>query len=277
MCSRSVFPLVLLFFSLSAVAQEDTDHWFIMLDETEVIGKIERDSAGILLVRTIDGLLMNLPVDSIEFRETLQPGEAGRKYPVIFPANIQRNLGAGNAFTLPKGKGFYQTGWGIHHTGDYGLTDNLTVGAGWFMLYAGWIHLKAATPIKKDLVQVGINTGYGLTYQSENAAVLTGLITIGNPNLFITTGYGMFWIDGARYQQLQISGQMRTSMHGSMIMEFMYFSEWDLLQSYFILGGRSRLFSRTSFDYGFGFANGRNSGDYLPVVPLIWLGLMVPL
>jgi hypothetical protein len=278
-----------------------------LLSENQVFLQIVNDTSTIWRIETADGnvffgpvlskdtscVTMNtkilgiiiIPVDFIKDftaveKNEIKKGEVWMKNP-----QAARYFYAPNGYGLEKGKGYYQNTWVLFNQVSYGISDNLSLGAGLLplFLFAGtatpvWITPKLSIPVVKEKFNAGLGLLLAgiLGEDSQVFGIAYCVGTLGNHDRNITAGMGYGFYDGnfARRPLLNLSGMLRITRKGYLLTENYYFSSGEgnniIL---FSLGGRT-VWTRLSLDYGL----------FLPIAPEItdqivlpWLGFTLPL
>ena len=189
-----------------------------------------------------------------------------------------------NSLGIPRGAGYYQNSWIFFNQAHYGITNNISIGAGIvpLFLFAGasspiWIVPSVNIPVSKDNFALGANALIATIAGGDDngtAGFVTFLGTIGNRNnnLSLGLGYGFFGDEWAQTPLVSLSGMIRTGQRHFLLTENYYvsFDEEFVLLSF--LGGRFD-FRGLALDYGL----------MIPVYPdmkvfvgIPWLGITVP-
>jgi hypothetical protein len=190
-----------------------------------------------------------------------------------------------NSLGIPKGSGYYHNAWIFLNQAHYGITNNVSIGAGLIplFLFGGattntpvWIVPSVTFPVSKDKVSLGANMII-LTVTGTDAGVggfLTFSGTLGNRNnnLNIGLGYGFYEDNWAETPLITISGMLRTGERHYLMTENFYVAAAGDFVMISFFGGRFD-FRGLSLDYGL----------IIPIVegmetirPWPWLGLAIP-
>jgi len=147
--------------------------------------------------------------------------------------NPTKYLLGNSAIPLEKKSGYYQNTWIFVNSFSYGITNNISISAGFEILsifaggdgpYAFYINPKASFKIA-DNFYAGANILYANTIKTVEEfgglATINGFATYGNKNNNITCGVGFGWADGEFSSKpvIVISGMVRASKRIGFISE----------------------------------------------------------
>ena len=147
--------------------------------------------------------------------------------------NPTKYLLGNSAIPLEKKSGYYQNTWIFVNSFSYGITNNISISAGFEILsifaggdgpYAFYINPKASFKIA-DNFYAGANILYANTIKTVEEfgglATFNGFATYGNKNNNITGGVGFGWADGEFSSKpvIVISGMVRASKRIGFISE----------------------------------------------------------
>ncbi len=139
--------------------------------------------------------------------------------------NPTKYLLGNSAIPLEKKSGYYQNTWIFVNTFSYGITNNISISAGFEIIsifaggdgpYAFYINPKASFKIANNFY-AGANILYANTIKTVEEfgglATFNGFATYGNNNNNITCGVGFGWADGefSTKPVIVISGMVRAS------------------------------------------------------------------
>jgi hypothetical protein len=139
--------------------------------------------------------------------------------------NPTKYLLGNSAIPLEKKSGYYQNTWVFVNSFSYGITNNISISAGFEILsifaggdgpYAFYINPKASFKIANNFY-AGANVLYANTIKTVEEfgglATFNGFATYGNKNNNITCGVGFGWADGefSNKPVIVISGMVRAS------------------------------------------------------------------
>ncbi len=191
-----------------------------------------------------------------------------------------RYLWSPNGYGLNKGEGYYQNIWVLWNQVAYGITDNISIGAGLIpaFLFGGPTPVfgtaKFSIPITENKFNVGGGVIFGTVIGEEDAGlgIFYGITTFGSRDNNVTLGMGYGYADGnwANAPMITLSGMFRISKRGYIITENYLINgegESGLIIS---VGGRS-IIKRAALDYGLVIPAGVDAGFVIP-----WLGFTVP-
>jgi hypothetical protein len=139
--------------------------------------------------------------------------------------NPTKYLLGNSAIPLEKKSGYYQNTWIFVNTFSYGITNNISISAGFEIIsifaggdgpYAFYINPKASFKIANNFY-AGANILYANTIRTieefGGLATFNGFATYGNNNNNITCGVGFGWADGefSTKPVIVVSGMVRAS------------------------------------------------------------------
>lgn len=278
--------------------------FFVIFHFTQSYGQNQTDSVELYLIETTDGnqyigQILDRDREAIRLR-TEQLGEIkikvidirklelirrelmmGREYWFENPQST-RYFWSPNGYGLKKGEGYYQNVWILFNQFAYGITNNISLGAGFFpaFLFGGaptpvWLTPKFSVPVIRDKFNLGAGALLGTVIGEEdsNFGLLYGMATIGNRdrNVSLGLGYGLLNGELAELPAINISTMLRTGKRGYFISEN-YFIPSDPKIVIISVGGRSIL-QKVGLDYGLivPFPEDLDITFALP-----WLGVSIP-
>ena len=283
---RSLLLLPLLFLCVCSWGQMTKDTSILYRVETndgnEYIGSLVSQDAENIVLKTEQ--LGNITLRKSDIRK-MAPIESDQiKDGELWFDNPQatRYFWQPNGYGLKKGEGYYQNVWIFFNQFSYGITDNISIGAGIvpLFLFAGestpvWITPKISIPVVEDKFNVGIGSMLGTVIGESEAGFgfVYGTSTFGNrnSNMSLGLGYGYAGGDWANAPLITLSGMWRTGPRGYLLTENFYVSTVDgdaLLLSF---GGR-RLIKNAGLDFGLIFPAISESTFF--AIP--WLGITIP-
>lgn len=189
-----------------------------------------------------------------------------------------------NSLGIPQGSGYYQNSWIFFNQAHYGITNNISIGAGIIplFLFAGtaspiWIVPSITIPVSRDNFSIGANAIIATVVGEDvdgAAGFLTFTATLGNRNnnLSLGLGYGYAGNDWARSPLVSISGMVRTGQRHHLMTENYFVSGVDAFNLLSFLGGRFD-FRAMSLDYGLLLPMFQGMDNFFAVP---WLGIAVP-
>lgn len=202
----------------------------------------------------------------------------------FWPENPQatRYFWSSNGYGLKKGEGYYQNVWVLFNQVNYGVTDNVSIGAGLvpLFLFGGmqtpvWVTTKFSLPIQKDQVNLGAGALVGTITGEDGSsfALLYGVSTFGSrdKNLSVGLGYGVADGEFSNSPTISISGLIRTGPKGYFITDNYLFSVDNETTGFFSLGGR-RMFKNAGLDYGLVVPISPDMEDFIAIP---WLGITI--
>ncbi|HEY3384984.1 MAG TPA: hypothetical protein VGK46_00660, partial [Saprospiraceae bacterium] len=181
-----------------------------------------------------------------------------------------------------KGEGYYQNVWIFFNQVSYGITDNISIGAGIvpLFLFAGastpvWLTPKLSIPIVKDKFNVGAGALVGTVLGEEDAGfgIAYGTTTFGNRNTNVSLGLGYGYLSGewADVPTVSLSAMIRTGQRGYLITENYFIGTADEDAILLSFGGR-RLIKNSGLDFGLLFPVNTDGSFF--AIP--WLGITIP-
>lgn len=187
-----------------------------------------------------------------------------------------------NGYGLKKGEGYYQNIWILWNQFAYGITENISVGAGVvpLFLFAGaptpiFGTVKFSIPLENEKVNLGGGAIFG-TVVGENEGglgLVYGLSTFGSSNNNVTVGLGYGFAGGewASSPVINLNGMFRVTSRGYFITENYFVSAGGDSVFVTMLGGRW-IIKRAALDYGLVIP----LGDIGTFVAIPWLGFTIP-
>jgi hypothetical protein len=193
-----------------------------------------------------------------------------------------RYFWAPNGYGLKKGEGYYQNIWVMFNQVHYGVSNHLSVGAGFIPIFLfgvgatpAWMTLKFSYPLVKDKVNFGSGALIGdvIGEPGSTFGILFGISTFGSidKNISFGLGYGFAGGNFADKPIININGMYRLGPKGYILTEN-YFINADGKSIVILSIGGRRIIKRTSLDFGL-FAP-LNIMDQFIAIP--WLGFTVP-
>ena len=283
---RLLLLLPLLFFSFFSWGQMTKDTSILYrvetMDGNEYIGTLVSQDVDVIVLKTEQ--LGNITLKKADIRKMAPIEEGQIKDGVLWFDNPQatRYFFQPNGYGLKQGEGYYQNVWIFFNQFSYGITDNISIGAGIvpLFLFSGantpvWITPKISIPVVEDKFNVGLGGMLGTVIGAEDAGFgfVYGTSTVGNrnSNMSLGLGYGYAGGDWANTPLISLSGMWRTGQRGYLLTENFFVStvDGDLLLLSF--GGR-RLIKNAGLDFGLFFPF--LTEDSFFAIP--WLGITIP-
>jgi hypothetical protein len=281
-----LFVFLLTFSTLHCYGQIQADSVELYLIETidgnQYIGQIlNRNSESIRLMTEQLGAI-NIKVNDIKKIELIRRElMIGQEYWFTNPQST-RHFWSPNGYGLKKGEGYYQNVWILFNQFALGLTNNISLGAGFIplFLFGGtptpvWITPKISIPIARDKFNLGAGALLGTVIGEEdsNYGLLYGIATFGNrdKNVSLGLGYGLLNGELASMPAINLSAMIRTGKRGYFISEnYIIPAEYTVVL--ISLGGRS-IIQRVGLDYGLIIPFEQNIGTFIAIP---WLGISIP-
>lgn len=189
-----------------------------------------------------------------------------------------------NGYGLGKGNAYYQNMWIFYNQFGYGITNNISIGAGIvpLFLFAGanspaWITPKLTFPIVKDRVNIGVGilaaTVIGASTKTTGFAYGVTTFGNGNNNISLGVGYGYYGSSWADRPVIALNGKVRVGKRSYLMSENYYINvsngEYIVLS---LFGGRS-LIRKVALDYGLVFPVYKDMNNFFAIP---WLGVTIP-
>jgi len=221
---KKTLLILLSFFSISLFAQEESKstvdkqekkelYLFEFEDESEYMGEIIEDTPDKVTVKRMDGSIVNIPAYKIIKRTKVEEGRWDKDNQEYIYPNLHdsRYFFSPSAFPLDKGQGYYSTYWWYFWQAHFGITKNLSLGAGTSLLgMPSTIAMKYAINPKKEQSLKDITYAFGwfwvgnpiISSDRENIGVFGrrtwvnmpfGVMTFGDKekNISIALGYNI--------------------------------------------------------------------------------------
>ncbi|MEE4176299.1 MAG: hypothetical protein V2I46_02195 [Bacteroides sp.] len=277
--------LLFMFAGQSVFAQDNEEKPQVYRIETSdrniYTGQIISETNEAIVLRTENLGDITLLKSNIIRRTRLE--ESGKENQIV---NIHGNryFVLSNSLGIPKGSGYYQNSWVFFNQAHYGITNNISIGAGIvpLFLFAGapspiWIVPSVNIPVSKDNFSLGVNALIA-TIAGEDVEGTAGFVTFTatfgnrNNNLSLGLGYGYAGENWAQSPLVSISGMIRTGQKHYLLTENYYVSGVDAFNLMSFFGGRFD-FRGAALDYGL-FIPMFEGMDVFVAVP--WLGVAIP-
>ncbi|MEX0722919.1 MAG: hypothetical protein WD357_02470 [Gracilimonas sp.] len=251
-------------------------------DGNTYIGTLVSENDTEVVIRTESVGEITLQRSNIKSMEKIDPkrireGEYWHENP-----HSTRYLFSTSAIGLRKGEGYYQNTWIFFNNVNYGVTDNISLGAGLiptFLFGTGsvpfWIMPKLSIPISTESFHIAAGGLFGGVLGEENAGVglAYGIATVGNRDSNLSLGLGYGYADGtwADIPLINVNGMYRFKKN-------MYF----ISENYFVTAGGETLgllsvalrWAPENFALDFGLLRPTDTGGEFIGVP--WLGIAIP-
>lgn len=279
----SVFSLMLLAIPLPGFAQQDEEppvYRIETVDRNVYTGTIVSETDQEIVLRTNLGDI-TLQKTNIRSRSLISGGKS--RYPEKnFHGN--RYFVLSNSLGIPKGSGYYQNSWIFFNQAHYGITNDISIGAGIvpLFLFAGtaspvWIVPSVNIPVSRENFSLGANAVIFTMLGGDSEGTLgfvTFSATLGNRNnnLNVGLGYGFINDNWAQSPLVSISGMLRTGQRHYLITENYFVTGVDAFNLLSFLGGRFD-FRAMSLDYGLLIPMFEGIDDFVGVP---WLSVAIP-
>ncbi len=286
---KHLFFLLMFLFNFSVIflygqIQSDSVELYSIetMDGNQYIGQILERNSEFIRLKTEQLGEINIRVNDIKKIELIRRElMVGTEYWFENP-QATRYFWSPNGYGLKKGEGYYQNVWILFNQFAYGITNNISLGAGFIplFLFAGaptpvWITPKISIPVSKDKFNLGAGALLGTVIGEENAnyGIIYGITTFGSRDKNVSFGLGYGLVNGelANSPAVNVSTMIRTGKRGYFLSENYIFPGENTLVLISI-GGRS-IIQKVGIDYGLivPFAESMDTFGALP-----WLGISIP-
>lgn len=249
-------------------------------DGQVVIGTLVSESEKELVLDTRELGRVTIARKTIQRMEAIDPSRLrGEEYWFPNPQST-RYLFAPNAIGIPKGSGYYQNTWILLNNVNYGVSDNVSIGAGTVPVFLFGVNALPVWALPKLSVSPTENVhlagggvvGGVLGEETLGVGLVYGASTIGNRNHNATFGIG-YGYTGEGFSEtpvINVSGMTRIGRTIYLISENYFFAGDTSMIS---LGVR---WAPRSFAVDFALfrpLSGELEGDFIGVP---WLGVAIP-
>ncbi len=195
------------------------------LDGNNYIGSIIEETGEYFLLQTTSAGELKIYKSQIKklnrfSRGQLKDGEYWFENP-----NATRNLYGPTGYGLKKGEGYYQNFLLFLNSANVGITDNITLGAGFLAIpLDGGFNFMVTPKFSVPVVPEKVNLAAGLLYArifEENLGIIYGVGTVGSKdhNATLGLGYGFFNGELAQRPIITISGMTRVGRKFGLVTE----------------------------------------------------------
>lgn len=252
------------------------------MDGNQYIGQILERNSEFIRLKTEQLGEINIRVNDIKKIELIRRElMVGKEYWFTNPQST-RYFWSPNGYGLKKGEGYYQNVWILFNQFACGITNNISLGAGFIplFLFAGaptpvWITPKISIPVSKDKFNLGAGALLGTVIGEEGASfgLIYGITTFGTRDKNVSLGLGYGLLDGelANMPAINISTMIRTGKRGYFLSEN-YIIPSDPTLVLLSIGGRS-IVQKVGIDYGL-IVPFEEHMDTFVAIP--WLGISIP-
>ncbi len=291
MCMTRIFTSAVLFFlcyiTCNNVYAQDfsdsTDYRIETQDGNVYVGKIVDYDAGKITLETANVGTITLDrtkITRVQPVEDIRYGKGG--YWFENPQST-RYFWTPNGYGLKKGEGYYQNVWVLFNQVAYGITDNVSIGAGVvpLFLFGGtntpiWITPKVSIPVTKDKFNLGVGALVGTITDTDigEFGVIYGIGTFGSRDKNVSIGLGWGYGGGeiANRPTVTLSAMIRTGARGYFLTENYFIDAGSETVGMISLGGR-RIIGTAGLDYGFFIPWGSGIDGFFAAP---WLGITLP-
>ena len=188
---------------------------------------------------------------------------------------------APNAIGIPKGSGYYQNTWIFLNNVNFGISNNVSIGAGTVPVFLFgvsalpfWLLPKVSISVPNERVHLAAGAALGGILGEENAGagIVYGVSTVGSrdSNLSVGLGFGYAGSDWSSQPVVTIGGMTRVGRTWYLITENYLFPGGEAAG---VLSGGVR-WAPENFAVDFGLVRPLDIEDEFIGVP--WLGVTIP-
>ena len=253
-----------------------------MNDGNEFIGHIVSEDSSTLILKTEKLGNLNISKKDVEKITPIKPESIKEGQYWFENPQSARYLWSPNGYGLKKGEGYYQNIWVLFNQVSYGVTNNISIGAGMIpvFLFGGgatpfWITPKLSIPVVKDKFNVGAGALLGtvLGESGTGFGLLYGLTTAGSRDMNVTlgVGYGVSGSGWAESPLISLSALARTGARGYLITEN-YYINMDGETLVLLSAGFRWVIRKAGLDFGLVMP----LTEDLTFIAIPWLGVTIP-
>lgn len=285
------FLFIFSLFTISLIAQTQTSSnidtiQYVQvktLDGNTYIGSIIEETSEFLLIKTQSAGEVKIPKIHIK-KMTRFSGKQLKdgKYWFENP-NATRNLYGPTGYGLEKGEGYYQNFMLFLNSVNIGITDNITIGAGFLPLglengFNFLVTPKFSVPVVPDKVNLAGGLLYARFFE-ENMGIIYGVGTYGPKDHNATLGVGYGFINGelAKRPIITVSGMTRVGRKFGLVTEnwFIPVEGYEDDKNYFAAFTYGVRYISEGVTIDFSFLRVSDMGDFFILgVPLV--GVVIP-
>lgn len=283
-----IFFLVIVSQNLTCFGQDLVDTTKTFRIETKdgniFVGTVVAEDSLALVFKTEILGEIKIPWNNIKSRTEIK--EVKKVGSIFWLPNPQssRYFWAPNGYGLKKNESYYQNIWILYNQFSFGLTDNLSIGAGTLplFLFAGtptpvWMVPKISVPIVENKFNIGTGAFLGTIFGEDAGlfGLLFGTTTFGprDKNISFGLAYGFAEGDWLKVPVINISGMVRTGPKGYFITENYVISiEGETVV--LISGGGRSIIRNIGLDYSLWIPIGADLDTF---VAIPFLGITVPM
>ena len=253
-------------------------------DDNEYVGSILSQNADVIVLKTEALGEITIQRKNIKSIAAVGKGQIVEgKYWFENP-HTTRYFFQANGYGLRRGEGYYQNTWIFFNQVSYGITDNITLGAGMvpLFLFSGtsspfWITPKVSVPIVKDKFNVSAGAFVGTILGEDTDGpfgIVYGNATYGprDHNITVGLGYGFAGGEWSDTPAISVSGMARAGKKFAFMMENYFLDAGDENVTISLLGGRF-IGKSIAVDAALVLPVSEFGNDF---VAIPWLGINVP-
>jgi len=238
-------------------------------DGTRLTGKILSENDSVLVLEMPNLGVLSIHKDKIDKMIPMDASRELKKSLWFKNPNPTRLFFSPTAIPLKKGEGYYQNIYIVGNMFNYGVLDNLSIGAGFdfITMFAnfddGWnpvLNFNAKLGFKvHDYVHVGAGGLYVTQISEFSAGITYALSTFGTYNNNFTTGLGWGFVDGTFEEKpfIMLGGMARCSEKIWFVSEN-WFAPLDADNNYYVAISYGLRFSGKRISVDLGFINSKD-------------------
>jgi len=245
-------------------------------DGTRLTGKILLENDSILVLEMSNLGVLSIRKDKIDKMIPMDASKTMKKSLWFKNPNPTRLFLSPTAIPLKKGEGYYQNIYIVANMFNYGVLDNLSIGAGFDFITMfgtindGWnpvLNFNAKLGFKvHDYVHVGAGGLYITQINEFSAGITYGLGTFGTYNNNFTTGLGWGFVDGTFEEKpfIMLGGMVRCSEKIWFVSEN-WIAPLDQDEKYYVAISYGLRFSGKKISVDLGFINSKDIIEVLVI------------
>jgi len=240
-----------------------------LVDGTRLTGKILSENDSVIVLELPDLGILSIRRDKIDKMIPMDASKAFRKSLWFKNPNPTRLFFSPTAIPLKRGEGYYQNIYIVANMFNYGVLDNLSIGAGFdfITMFANFddvwnpiLNFNAKLGFKvHDYVHVGAGGLYVTMISEFSAGITYALSTFGTYNNNFTTGLGWGFVDGTFEKKpfIMLGGMARCSEKIWFVTEN-WFAPLDANNEYYVAISYGLRFSGKRISVDLGFINSKD-------------------
>ena len=201
------------------------------IDDTRFIGKFQGKESGSVVLKTMSGTEIKIPIKNIKSIEEVKPSQLKDGEYWFQNPHAERYFLGNSAIPLDAGEGYYQNIWILLNTFNVGISDFMSIGGGFELLSAFGTGnaIFFVTPKAGFKIVDKFHAGVGALYVSvpnfaNDRSTFGSLYAIGiygSHDHNITGGLGWGFVEGefVKHPMINISGMTRIRKNFALISE----------------------------------------------------------